>query len=76
VLALADDYRLRSIAFPAIGTGAYGWPAEMAARIAFDTVTKHLAACDIQTRVIFCCFSAADRERYAGFISGMARQGN
>jgi hypothetical protein len=48
----------------------------MAARIAFDTVTKHLAACDIQTRVIFCCFSAADRERYAGFISGMARQGN
>jgi len=76
VLAFADDYRLRSIAFPAIGTGAYGWPAEMAARIAFDAVTKHLAACDIQTRVIFCCFSAADRERYAGFISGMARQGN
>jgi O-acetyl-ADP-ribose deacetylase (regulator of RNase III) len=72
VLGLADDYRLSSIAFPAIGTGAYGWPADMAARIAFDTVNAHLSACDIQTRVIFCCFSAADRERYAALICGTA----
>jgi O-acetyl-ADP-ribose deacetylase (regulator of RNase III) len=67
-LALADNYRLRSIAFPAIGTGAYGWPADMAARIAFDAVSTHLAECDIQTRVIFCCFSAADRERYSALL--------
>lgn len=73
VLALADDYHLSTIAFPSIGTGAYGWPSDMAAQIAFDAVAAHLERCSIQTRVIFCCFSAADRARYAALISGMER---
>jgi O-acetyl-ADP-ribose deacetylase (regulator of RNase III) len=76
VLALADDYRLSTIAFPAIGTGAYGWPGDVAAQIAFDAVTAHLAACDIQTRVIFCCFSSTDRSRYAALISGIEQTRN
>ena len=71
VLALADIHRLRTLAFPAIGTGAYGWPADVAARIAFDTVVAHLEACAIQTRVTFCCFSRSDRERYEGLIAGL-----
>jgi len=71
VLALADYHRLRSIAFPAIGTGAYGWPADVAAKLAFKTVVAHLAACDIQDCVIFCCFSRADHERYAGLIAAL-----
>ena len=73
VLSLADDYRLGTIAFPAIGTGAYGWPSDMAARIAFDAVTAHLALCDVQTRVIFCCFSGTDCQRYTTLISELAR---
>ena len=68
-LQLADTYRLRTIAFPAIGTGAYGWPADRAARIAFDAVGAHLGRCAIQTRIVFCCFSGADRNRYAALIS-------
>ena len=69
VLALADTHRLRSIAFPAIGTGAYGWPADVAAKLAFESVVAHLTACAIQTSVTFCCFSRADRERYACLIA-------
>ena len=69
VLALADAHRIASIAFPAIGTGAYGWPADVAAKLAFERVAEHLADCTIQTQVIFCCFSRADRDRYAALIA-------
>jgi O-acetyl-ADP-ribose deacetylase len=71
VLALADRHQLRTIAFPAIGTGAYSWPAEVAAKLALESVTGHLAACAIQTRIIFCCFSRADRMRYADLIANL-----
>jgi O-acetyl-ADP-ribose deacetylase (regulator of RNase III) len=70
-LHLADTYGLRTIAFPAIGTGAYRWPADVAAAIAFDVVTAHLKACSIQTRIVFCCFSRTDRERYAALIASL-----
>ena len=69
VLVLADTHQLCTIAFPAIGTGAYGWPAEVAAKLAFERVTAHLAVCAIQTRIIFCCFSRADQMRYAALIA-------
>ena len=71
-LRLADTHRLTSIAFPALGTGAYGWPADVAAQIAFAAVTGHLQTCSIQTRIIFCCFSRADRDRYAALISSLS----
>ena len=71
-LQLADTHQLRSIAFPAIGTGAYGWPPDVAAKLAFDTVVKHLQNCTIQTRIVFCCFAAPDRERYAALIAALS----
>lgn len=71
VLALADTHRLRTVVFPAIGTGAYGWPADIAAKLALKRITAHLAACEIQTRIIFCCFSRADRMRYAALIANL-----
>ena len=58
-LALADAHRLRSIAFPAISTGVYGFPPDRAAEIAVGTVAGHLRASRHLSRVIFCCFSAA-----------------
>jgi O-acetyl-ADP-ribose deacetylase (regulator of RNase III) len=72
VLQLADTHQLRSIAFPAIGTGAYGWPAEMAAKLAFNTVVRHLRNCTLQTRIIFCCFVPSDCERYAALIASLS----
>ena len=43
-LALAVELRCKSIAFPSISTGAYGYPIEPAARIALDTIQHFLAA--------------------------------
>jgi len=57
-LDLAAAHRLASIAFPAISTGVYGFPADLAARIAVGTVASELAANQRRlSRVIFCCFS-------------------
>jgi O-acetyl-ADP-ribose deacetylase (regulator of RNase III) len=57
-LMLAADHALTSIAFPAISTGVYRFPAERAARIAVGTVAAEIAAGPGNlTQVVFCCFS-------------------
>ena len=57
-LELAAKHELASIAFPAISTGVYRFPADRAARIAVGTVVSELSApARGITRVIFCCFS-------------------
>jgi len=70
-LARADENAIATIAFPCIGTGIYAWPAELAARIAFDTVAEHLRGCTVQSRVVFCCFSRDDCERYDALIKAL-----
>jgi O-acetyl-ADP-ribose deacetylase len=52
-LRLAADNKIKSIAFPAISCGAYGYPIEQAAEIAFNTTRDFLAANDRIDRVIF-----------------------
>jgi O-acetyl-ADP-ribose deacetylase (regulator of RNase III) len=56
-IELCQGNALASIAFPAISTGVYGFPAERAADIAVRTVVATLPAAPAVTRVIFCCFS-------------------
>ena len=57
-LDLAAAARLSSIAFPAISTGVYGFPADRAARIAVGTVSSEVSAAPRGlAQVIFCCFS-------------------
>jgi O-acetyl-ADP-ribose deacetylase (regulator of RNase III) len=41
-LQLAEDREARSVSFPSISTGAYGYPMREAARIALDAVGRHL----------------------------------
>ena len=64
-LELAAEHRLKSIAFPAISTGVYRFPADLAARIAVGTVAAELAA-DPRglLQVTFCCFSADSAEQH------------
>jgi O-acetyl-ADP-ribose deacetylase len=58
-LELCQANGLASIAYPAISTGVYGFPANRAAKIAVSTVADRLAETPPVTRVIFCCFSDA-----------------
>jgi len=63
-LALAKQHGLRTIAFPAISTGVYGFPADRAATIAVKTVAERLDGDDHFTKVIFCCFSTTSAEHH------------
>jgi O-acetyl-ADP-ribose deacetylase (regulator of RNase III) len=56
-LQLCQSHGLASIAFPAISTGVYGFPADRAAKIAVTTVIEALAAAPVVASAIFCCFS-------------------
>lgn len=63
-LALAVAHELRSIAFPAISTGAYRFPPERACRIAVDETHRFLLADATMKRVIFVSFDAATGALY------------
>lgn len=64
-LNLARQQQLRTLAFPCISTGVYGYPAEPAARIAIATVQAETQAYpDAWDDICFCCFSAADLALY------------
>ena len=69
-LALAARYRLRSVAFPAISTGIFGYPLQPATRVAVDTVRECLKGDTSVSEVLFACFSpevlAAYREAGIG----------
>jgi O-acetyl-ADP-ribose deacetylase (regulator of RNase III) len=62
-LEVAIAQRLRSIAFPSISTGVYGYPIELAAAVAVSSVREILADGPIDD-VVFCCFSAVDLAVY------------
>lgn len=67
-LEIAAKNGIRSIAFPSISTGIYGYPIELAAEVAVRTVSASLAEITVIEELIFCCFSAADLAIFAGLI--------
>ena len=67
-LELAADNKLTSIAFPAISTGVYAFPAERAALVAVSTVASELPARPSITRVVFCCFSEQSAQHHADVV--------
>lgn len=56
-LLLAEQHHLLTVAFPAISSGAYGYPLRQAAKIAAATVKEFLIHHDIFQEIIFVCFS-------------------
>jgi len=57
-LEVAVENSVASIAFPAISTGVYRFPADLAAVIAAETVDDFLRHEDAVRRVVFCCFAS------------------
>jgi O-acetyl-ADP-ribose deacetylase (regulator of RNase III) len=68
-LAITRDRGFRTIAFPAIATGVYGFPRDAAAQIAVASVRAHLAQDRIMERVIFVCFDEATLHAYRQALS-------
>ena len=64
-LALAQAESLRSIAFPAISTGIYGYPLRDATHVAVTTIRSQLTQPSSVTEVIFACFSQSALAAYA-----------
>ncbi len=67
-LELAEEKGAKSIAFPCISTGVYGYPAEKAAEIAVSSVQETLRHFSGPMEVVFCCFSKKDGEIYENLI--------
>ena len=56
-IELCQSHGLISVAFPAISTGVYRFPADRAARIAVSATVDTLVKAPVVSRVVFCCFS-------------------
>ena len=70
-LALAAEYRLRSIAFPAISCGAFGYPLEEACAIAVDTIERELGSGAPLSEVLLVAFEAHVAEALSHAVSGV-----
>ena len=70
-IALCRENNLASIAFPAISTGVYRFPADRAARIAVSTSVEALPSVPTVSRVIFCCFSRDSGHLHEQALAGV-----
>lgn len=75
-LQLAEQNSIQSIAFPAISTGAFGYPMEAAARVAFETIRQEVDQLSAVRRIRFVLFDRADcelHERILGEVTASDR---
>jgi O-acetyl-ADP-ribose deacetylase (regulator of RNase III) len=71
-IEIAAAARLESIAFPAISTGVYRFPADRAATIAVSATAQAVASETSIRRVIFCCFAAESAESHRAALEALA----
>lgn len=67
-LELAEKHSLKTIAFPAISTGIYGFPLERATQIALESTRNFLKEHALPEQVTFVCFSQHDFEVYQNVL--------
>jgi O-acetyl-ADP-ribose deacetylase len=68
-LAIALERGIRTIAFPAISTGIYGFPIDRASRIAVAEIKSHLEQHELPEKVLLVAFSDTTRTAYASAIA-------
>lgn len=68
-LRLAEKHAVKTLAFPCISTGIYGYPLTEAAQIAVHTVGDYLSESDNTLDVTFCCFSEQDLAIYRQLLA-------
>ena len=72
-LTLALKHNVKSIAFPAISCGVYGYPIKEACKVAVDTTCRFLKENGGIERVVFALFSEKDRNIYKDYLSSMGK---
>ena len=68
-LALVEQYGLKTVAFPAISCGVYGYPVDSATKIAVETTVARLAQSKCVEEVLFACFSDRMLDAYQRKLS-------
>ncbi|UYU33266.1 O-acetyl-ADP-ribose deacetylase [Siccibacter colletis] len=71
-LQLVSDNNYRSVAFPAISTGIYGYPRAAAALIAFNTVSDYLTTHPLPEQVYFVCYDDENTSLYQRLLAQLA----
>jgi O-acetyl-ADP-ribose deacetylase len=71
-LGLAAAHQVRTIAFPAISCGVYGYPIAQACRIAVDSSLSFMQNRDLPGKISFVLFSADAEKVYRDYLSGLA----
>jgi O-acetyl-ADP-ribose deacetylase len=71
---LADDHGIRSLAFPAISTGAYGYPVHEAAEVAVKTIVEALPPCTHVEQVRLVLFDVSTCQAYVRAAEKLSQQ--
>jgi len=74
-LDLAEQHELRTIAFPAISTGAYGYPLEQATRVALRTILAWLDGHVLPEHVTCVCYDRATLAAYESILASLLKRG-
>lgn len=74
-LLIAESLEIKSIAFPCISTGIYGYPQEKAALVAVNAVKSMCDDLHYLDDIIFCCFSAKDAAPYWKYMELIGSNG-
>ena len=74
-LQLAAENNLKTIAFPSISTGVYGYPITQAAQIALSITLNFISQVSSLTEIIFCCFSVQDKAVYDQLLAAATERG-
>ncbi|SDL07305.1 macro domain-containing protein [Halarsenatibacter silvermanii] len=74
-LRLAEENEIERLAFPAISTGAFGYPKRAAAEIALQTVLEEMPELDVVRLIKFVLYSESDLELFADVLENAVREG-